>query len=94
MSFVPIPPAARLLFAVLTQDPTSLATVKRATPVTSGKFDTVILPSGLPDIEKFSKAENTKFFLTGVPNSERERISFDLDQTFIDVPSGMRVAVT
>ena len=67
------------------------------------------------------QAENTKFFLTGVPNTERERVSFDLNQTctcseaisilvsaigplsdltrpspsaVIDVPSGMRVAVT
>lgn len=83
-----------LLFRCANPQSISLATIKRSTPVTSGRFDTVILPSGLPDVEKFSKAENTKFFLTGVPNSERERISFDLDQTFIDVPSGMRVAVT
>lgn len=83
-----------LLFRCSNPQSISLATIKRSTPVTSGRFDTVILPSGLPDVEKFSKAENTKFFLTGVPNSERERISFDLDQTFIDVPSGMRVAVT
>jgi hypothetical protein len=41
----------------------------------------VIIPSGLPDTEKFAKAENTKFFLTGVPNTERERVSFDLNQT-------------
>ena len=27
------------------------------------------------------QAENTKFFLTGVPNTERERVSFDLNQT-------------
>lgn len=38
-------------------------------------------PQQLPDVEKFSKAENTKFFLTGVPNTERERVSFDLNQT-------------
>jgi hypothetical protein len=37
--------------------PNLLATVKRATPVTSGRFDTVIMPAGLPDIEKFSKAD-------------------------------------
>jgi hypothetical protein len=80
-----------------------------------------LAPQQLPDVEKFSKAENTKFFLTGVPNTERERVSFDLNQTctwraaisilvsaigppsnltrplpspVIDVPSGMRVAVT
>lgn len=41
----------------------------------------MIIPSGLPDTEKFAKAENTKFFLTGVPNTERERVSFDLNQT-------------
>ena len=62
----------------------------------------MIIPSGLPDVEKFAKvrfappprarrtvdayplcqqAENTKFFLTGVPNAERERVSFDLNQT-------------
>lgn len=38
--------------------------------------------------------QNTKFYLTGVPTPDRERVSFNLDQTFIDVPSGMRVAVT
>jgi len=55
-----------------------------------------IFPPHLPktDIEKFSKADNTKFYLTGVPTPDRERVSFNLDQTFIDVPSGMRVAVT
>lgn len=60
--------------------------------MTSSRFDTVILPSGLPDIEKLKPA-NSKFFLSGVSNPEKEKISFDLNQTFIDVPSGMTVGV-
>lgn len=39
--------------------PNLLATVKRATPVTSGRFDTVIMPAGLPGA--FGK-ENERIF--------------------------------
>ena len=69
-----------------------LATVKRATPVTSSRPDVCIIPSGLPDIERFSKGERTKFFLSGTSIDQREPISFDLDQTFVDTPSGMKVS--
>ena len=75
--------------------PNLLATIKKSTLVTSGVFDTVILPSGLPEIEKFSKKENYQFYLTGIDQKSNEKISFDLNNgIFTDQASGMTVAVT
>lgn len=75
--------------------PNLLATVKKSTIITSGTFDTCIIPAGLSEIERFSKKENYQFYLTGIDSNNRDKISFDLnDGIFVDQPSGMTVAVT
>ena len=71
-----------------------LAAAKKAGTMAAGAFDTMIVPSGLPELLQWGRAENVYYYLNGRSIDAKERIQFGLDGGRVDPSSGLKVFTT
>ena len=71
-----------------------LAAAKKAGTMASGAFDTMIVPSGLPELLQWGRAENVYYYLNGRSIDAKEKIEFGLDGGRVDPSSGLKVFTT
>ena len=58
------------------------------------RYDTIIVPAGLPDLHAFSRGEARHYYLNGTPDSALDGVKFELGGSLYDAPSGLSCFVT
>ena len=70
-----------------------LAAAKRAATMQSDPFTTMIVPSGLMELQRYAKAENVYYYLSGQAKNAMEPVKFGLDGGLHDPATNLNIFV-
>lgn len=70
-----------------------MATAKRAATMQSDPFTTMIVPSGLMELQRYAKAENVFYYLSGQAKDRMEPVKFGLDGGLHDPATNLNIFV-
>lgn len=70
-----------------------MAAAKRAAVMQSDPFTTMIVPSGLMDLQRYAKAENVFYYLSGQAKDRMEPVRFGLDGGLHDPATNLNIFV-
>ena len=70
-----------------------LAAAKRAATMQSDPFTTMIVPSGLMELQRYAKAENVYYYLSGQAKTAMEPVKFGLDGGLHDPATNLNIFV-
>jgi len=70
-----------------------LSAAKRAATMQSDPFTTMIVPSGLMELQRYAKAENVYYYLSGQAKDKMEPVKFGLDGGLHDPATNLNIFV-
>ena len=70
-----------------------LSAAKRAATMQSDPFTTMIVPSGLMELQRYAKAENVYYYLSGQSKDRMEPVKFGLDGGLHDPATNLNIFV-
>jgi hypothetical protein len=70
-----------------------LSAAKRAATMQSDPFTTMIIPSGLMELQRYTKAENVYYYLSGQSKDRMEPVKFGLDGGLHDPATNLNIFV-
>ena len=70
-----------------------LAMAKRAATMQSDPFDTMIVPSGLMELQRYAKADNVYYYLSGQSKPDMTPVKFGLDGGLHDPATNLNIFV-
>ena len=70
-----------------------MAMAKRAATMQSDPFDTMIVPSGLMELQRYAKADNVYYYLSGQSKPDMTPVKFGLDGGLHDPATNLNIFV-